>query len=325
MGDHILELRDITKLYPGVKALDHVSISFRRGEVHALVGENGAGKSTLIKTVSGAIEPTEGRICVEGREFEALTPALSRENGIAIVYQEFTLVPVLTAAENIFLGEFLRKGIFSCQKEMSELAKKLFQRLNIQMDPDVKVEELTTGYQQIVEIAKAVSKNAKILIMDEPSAPLTNREVEAMFRIVETLKAEGVTVIYISHRLEEIFRLADRVSVLRDGQYIATKEIQDTDKDDLVRLMVGRTLKETYPERDFTQEETVLEVKNLTGNGVKNISFSLKRGEILGFGGLVGAGRTELAALLFGSAKIKSGEITLRGKRFDPNSPNAAI
>ena len=218
MGDNILELRDITKLYPGVKALDHVSISFRRGEVHALVGENGAGKSTLIKTVSGAIEPTAGRICGEGREFEALPPALSRENGIAIVYQEFTLVPVLTAAENIFLGEFLRKGIFSCQREMSELAKKLFQRLNIQMDPDVKVGELTTGYQQIVEIAKAVSKNAKILIMDEPSAPLTNREVEAMFQIVETLKAEGVTIINISHRLEEIFRLADRVSVLRDGQ-----------------------------------------------------------------------------------------------------------
>jgi ribose transport system ATP-binding protein len=325
VGDNILELRDITKLYPGVKALDHVSISFRRGEVHALVGENGAGKSTLIKTVSGAIEPTEGRICVEGREFEALTPALSRENGIAIVYQEFTLVPVLTAAENIFLGEFLRKGIFSCQREMSELAKKLFQRLNIQMDPDVKVGELTTGYQQIVEIAKAVSKNAKILIMDEPSAPLTNREVEAMFQIVETLKAEGVTIIYISHRLEEIFRLADRVSVLRDGQYIATKAIQDTDKDDLVRLMVGRTLKETYPERNFTQKETVLEVNHLTGNGVKNISFTLKKGEILGFGGLVGAGRTELAALLFGSAKIKSGEIILRGKKFDPNSPNAAI
>lgn len=325
MGDNILELREITKLYPGVKALDHVSISFRRGEVHALVGENGAGKSTLIKTVSGAIEPTEGCICIDGKEFASLTPSLSRENGIAIVYQEFTLVPVLTAAENIFLGEFIRKGIFSCQKEMSELAQKLFQRLNIQMDPNVKVEELTTGYQQIVEIAKAVSKNAKILIMDEPSAPLTNHEVEAMFQIVETLKAEGVTVIYISHRLEEIFRLADRVTVLRDGQYIATKDIRDTDKEDLIRLMVGRTLKETYPERDFVREETILEVKNLTGNGVKNISFTLKKGEILGLGGLVGAGRTELAALLFGSAKIKSGEIFLKGKKYEPGNPNSAI
>lgn len=323
--ENILELKKITKLYPGVKALDDVSISFRRGEVHALVGENGAGKSTLIKTISGAIEPTAGTIVVEGKEFDGFTPALSRENGIAVVYQEFTLVPVLSAAENIFLGEFIRKGWICDRKAMNAKTAELFKMLKIELDPNVKVEDLTTGYQQIVEIAKAVAKNAQILIMDEPSAPLTTNEVEAMFGIVDTLKKQGVTVIYISHRLEEIFRLADRVTVLRDGVYITTKNIRDTTKDDLISLMVGRTLKETYPERDNQEKEVVLEVKNLSGNGVENISFELRKGEILGFGGLVGAGRTELAAMLFGKARITEGEIILKGKKIRPRLPEEAI
>ncbi|XCC63520.1 sugar ABC transporter ATP-binding protein [Christensenella massiliensis] len=325
VNKNILELEKITKLYPGVKALDNVTLSFRRGEVHALVGENGAGKSTLIKTISGAIEPTAGTIAVEGKHFESLTPTLSRENGIAVVYQEFTLVPVLSAAENIFLGEFIRKGLICDRKAMNARAAQLFKMLKIELDPNVKVEDLTTGYQQIVEIAKAVAKDAKILIMDEPSAPLTTNEVEAMFNIVDTLKERGVTVIYISHRLEEIFRLADRVSVLRDGTYITTKNIEDTTKDELISYMVGRTLKETYPERNNSTDEVILEVKNLSGNGVENISFDLKKGEILGFGGLVGAGRTELAALLFGNARITGGEIILKGKKVDPRLPEEAI
>ncbi|MDY3003667.1 MAG: sugar ABC transporter ATP-binding protein [Christensenella hongkongensis] len=325
VNENILELKGITKLYPGVKALDNVSLSFRRGEVHALVGENGAGKSTLIKTISGAIEPSAGTITVEGKTFEGLTPTLSRENGIAVVYQEFTLVPVLSAAENIFLGEFIRKGWICNRKAMNEKAAELFKMLKIKLEPEVKVEDLTTGYQQIVEIAKAVAKDAKILIMDEPSAPLTTNEVEAMFGIVDTLKEQGVTVIYISHRLEEIFRVADRVSVLRDGAYIATKDIGDTNKDDLISLMVGRTLKETYPERDALTDEVVLSVRNLSGNGVKDISFDLKKGEILGFGGLVGAGRTELAALLFGNAKITGGEMLLKDKKISPKTPEGAI
>lgn len=315
MEETILELKNITKLYPGVKALNHVNLSFRRGEIHALVGENGAGKSTLIKTITGAIAPTEGEVIVNGHTFQGLTPALSRENGIAAVYQEFALVPVLDVTENIFMGEYIRKGPFFDKKAMRSRAKTLLDSLNIEINPDEKVADLTTGYQQIVEIAKAISKNAQILIMDEPSAPLTNNEVEAMFRIVRRVKQQGMTVIYISHRMEEIFQLADRVSVLRDGTYICTKNIQDTDKDDLIKLMVGRTLKESYPLRNFIKDETVLEVKNLSGNGVKNISFQLKKGEILGLGGLVGAGRTELAELLFGSAKIRSGEIYLHGNR----------
>lgn len=325
MEETILELKNITKLYPGVTALNHVNLSFCKGEIHALVGENGAGKSTLIKTITGAISPTEGEVIVNGSTFRSLTPSLSRENGIAAVYQEFALVPVLDVTENIFMGEYIRKGWFFDKKVMRSKAKNLLDSLNIEINPDEKVADLTTGYQQIVEIAKAISKNAQILIMDEPSAPLTNNEVEAMFRIVRQVKQQGMTVIYISHRLEEIFQLADRVSVLRDGEYICTKNIQDTDKEDLIKLMVGRTLKESYPPRHFATDETVLEVKNLTGNGVKNISFQLKKGEILGFGGLVGAGRTELAELLFGSAKIKSGEIYLYGKKLFPKSPKDSI
>jgi len=325
VGENILELKNITKLYPGVKALNQVSISFQKGEIHALVGENGAGKSTLIKTVSGAIAPTAGEICIEKQSFKALTPAVSRENGIAVVYQEFTLVPVLSVTENIFLGEFIHNNGICDKKAMKKKTEQLFQSLGVFVDPNTKVEELTTGYQQIVEIAKAVSKNAKILIMDEPSAPLTNNETEAMFQIVGKLKNEGVTIIYISHRLEEIFRLADRVTVLRDGNFIGTKKVAETNKEELIRMMVGRTLRETYPERNLTHDEMVLSVKNLTGNGVKNISFDLKKGEILGFGGLVGAGRTETAELLFGNGKIKSGEIYLKGRNIKPSSPREAI
>lgn len=325
MGETILELKNITKLYPGVKALDNINISFEKGEVHALVGENGAGKSTLIKTVTGAIQPTKGEVVINGTVYQGLTPTLSRENGISAVYQEFALVPVLDVTENIFMGEYIKNGPFFDKKAMKAKAKELLDSLNIEIDPNTKVADLTTGYQQIVEIAKAISRNAQILIMDEPSAPLTNNEIDAMFRIVRRVKQQGVTVIYISHRLEEIFQLADRVSVLRDGKYICTKDIKDTNKDDLIKLMVGRTLKETYPERNFATDETVLEVKNLTGNGVKNISFQLKKGEILGFGGLVGAGRTELAELLFGNAKIKSGEMYLHGKTLQPKNPKEAI
>ena len=325
MEDNILEIRDLTKLYPGVTALNHVNLTFRRGEVHALCGENGAGKSTLIKAVSGAITPTAGEIVIDGETFSELTPAVSREKGIAVVYQEFTLVPVLTAAENIFMGDFPRRGMVIDRPAMFEKAAAVFERMGISLNPRTPVKDLTTGYQQIVEIAKAISRNARILIMDEPSAPLTTNEVDAMFQIVRTLKKEGVTIIYISHRLEEIFDLADRVSVLRDGEYIGTKEIGETDRDDLIRMMVGRTLNQTYPERNCATDEVVLEVKNLTGNGVKDISFELHKGEILGLGGLIGAGRTELCEMLFGYQPVKSGEIILHGRAIRPARPAQAV
>ena len=325
MGDNILEIKDVSKLYPGVTALNHINLSFRRGEIHALCGENGAGKSTLIKTISGAITPTAGSITINGETFSELTPALAREKGVAVVYQEFTLVPVLTAAENIFMGNFRKKGLMIDRKTMYEEAAKIFARMGIKLDPRSKVQDLTTGYQQIVEIAKAVSYNAKILIMDEPSAPLTTNEVEAMMDIVRTLKREGVTIIYISHRMEEIFELADRVSVLRDGEYIGTKDIQDTNHDDLIRMMVGRTLSQTYPKRNCKTDEVVLEARNLSGNGVKNISFQLHRGEILGLGGLIGAGRTELCEMIFGYYPIQSGELYLHGQMINPSSPSDAV
>lgn len=325
MGENILEIKGVSKLYPGVTALNNVNLTFRRGEVHALCGENGAGKSTLIKTISGAIAPTAGEIIINGKTFSELTPSLSRENGVAVVYQEFTLVPVLSAAENIFMGSFMTTGIRLNRKAMYGEAAKIFEKMGIALDPRTHVKDLTTGYQQIVEIAKAISTNAKILIMDEPSAPLTTNEVDAMMNIVRTLKKEGVTIIYISHRLEEVFEIADRVSVLRDGEYIGTKNIEDTNKDDLIRMMVGRELTQTYPERNCRTEEVVLEVKNLCGNGVKNISFQLHRGEILGLGGLIGAGRTELCEMLFGYYPIQSGEVYLNGKLVNPTSPSNAV
>lgn len=321
----ILKLNHISKLYPGVTALDNLSIDFSEGEIHAIVGENGAGKSTMIKTISGAIQPTQGTIEINGKIFESMEPELSRENGIAVIYQEFTLIPVLTAAENIYLGEFIMKGMVLDRKEMNQRAAELFGRLNVRIDPETKVADLTTGYQQIVEIAKAISKNAKLLIMDEPSAPLTTSETEAMFKIVDKLKADGVTIIYISHRMEEIFRLSDRVSVLRDGKYITTVSTNETSKAELIRFMVGRELMETYPRRKNKACETSLAIKNLSGNGVKNISFDVKKGEIFGLAGLIGAGRTELAQLIFGCEKITGGEIILNGKSIRPGSCINAI
>lgn len=314
IGETILKLNHISKLYPGVVALDDMNMEFREGEVHAIVGENGAGKSTMIKTISGAIEPTSGTIEIKGEVFDKLTPKLSRQKGVAVIYQEFTLVPVLSAADNIFMGEYMLNGMVLDRKAMEEKTQELFERLHVNIDPKVKVADLTTGFQQIVEIAKAISKDAKVLIMDEPSAPLTITEVEAMYEIVDRLKAEGVTIIYISHRMEEIFRLSDRVSVIRDGKYITTLNTADTNKQELIRLMVGRELNETYPEREKPPGETIMKLNKVSGNGVKDISFDVKRGEILGLGGLVGAGRTELAQLIFGSEPITSGEITYKGE-----------
>ena len=321
-----LEFKHITKRFPGVLALNDVSITFYEGEVHALVGENGAGKSTLIKTCTGAITPLSGTISVFGNEYHGLTPALSHKNGIGVIYQEFNLVEELPVYENIFLGEAIRKGWIINKKEMISRSKELFERLNIDINPTTLVKNLTVGYQQMVEIAKAVSKNARILIMDEPSAPLTNQEVEAMFKMVDTLREAGVAVIYISHRLDEIFRLSQRVSVLRDGELICTMNTQDTNREQLVNMMVGRTLKETFPERTPPKDgEVLLELKNVSGNGLKNVSLQVKKGEILGLGGLIGSGRTELAQLLFGVKRPSAGEILLHGKKINPKKPSIAI
>ena len=327
MSDNILELKHITKLYPGVVALNDVSLEVRRGEILALVGENGAGKSTLIKTCSGAITPTQGEIVINGKSFTGMTPQTSEQNGIGVIYQEFNLVGDLSVAENIFLGRAIRKGMVIDLKAMERESKKILDSLNIKINPKTLVKTLSVGYQQMVEIAKAVSQNAKLLIMDEPSAPLTSAEVEAMFAIVDKLKAGGVSIIYISHRLDEIFRLADRITILRDGQYVTTLNTDETNKDELVKHMVGRKLTEVYPNRDeiCVKDEVIFEAVNVSGNGDKNISFKIHRGEVLGLGGLVGAGRTEFAELMFGMRQKTAGKFIFKGKEISPKTPKDAI
>lgn len=327
MSDNILELKHITKLYPGVVALNDVSLEVRRGEILALVGENGAGKSTLIKTCSGAISPTQGEIVINGKSFTGMTPQTSEQNGIGVIYQEFNLVGDLSVAENIFLGRAIRKGMVIDLKAMERESKKILDSLNIKINPKTLVKTLSVGYQQMVEIAKAVSQNAKLLIMDEPSAPLTSAEVEAMFAIVDKLKAGGVSIIYISHRLDEIFRLADRITILRDGQYVTTLNTDETNKDELVKHMVGRKLTEVYPKRDeiCVKDEVIFEAVNVSGNGDKNISFKIHRGEVLGLGGLVGAGRTEFAELMFGMRQKTAGKFIFKGKEISPKTPKDAI
>ena len=325
--EYVLELQHIQKVYPGVVALKDVSLSLKKGEILALIGENGAGKSTLIKTCSGAVIPTSGKIVVNGKEFDSMTPQLAAENGIAIIYQEFNNVVELSAAENLFLGRPIRKGIMVDKAAMEREAEKAFRQLNIKIDPKTPMKHLTVGYQQMVEIAKAIQQNANILIMDEPSAPLTSAEVESMFAVVELLRQKGVSIIYISHRLEEIFRLSDRIVVLRDGEYIKTLTTKESVIDELIHLMVGRELTESYPPRKncIRHDEIILEIKNVCGNGDKDINLEIHKGEIVGLGGLIGAGRTELAQMIFGAVKKDSGQFIFKGKEINPKDPREAI
>jgi ribose transport system ATP-binding protein len=323
----ILSVKNITKTYPGVRALDGVSIDFERGEVHAIVGENGAGKSTLIKILTGAIQPDDGEIELEGVVHSSFTPHEAIfDLGISAIYQEFNLIPYLPVAENVFFGKEITSGILINMNKMCSETEKILDRLGLRINPRTLVKDLSVAYQQIVEISKAISRNVKILIMDEPSAPLTTNEVGRMFDLVRTLKRQGVTVIYISHRLGETFQLADRVTVLRDGKYINTMPTKETNRQDIIRLMVGRTLGETFPEKQGESGDVLLEVKSLCTEGLlKNVSFRLHKGEILGLGGLVGAGRTELARAIFGADPIKAGEIFVEGKRVSIRNTSSAI
>lgn len=323
MEDIVLSLRNITKTYPGVKALDNVSIDFRKGEVHALLGENGAGKSTLIKVISGAINPDSGEIIVNGQSHSQFSPHLAKLNGIEVIYQEFNLVSSLSAAENISLGE--RPERLVNYKIMRQKAVDIFEQMKISIDPDALIRDLPSSQQQIVEIAKAVSRKARILIMDEPSAPLSVAEVEKMFDIVRKFRADGVTVIYISHRMDELFEIADRVSVMRDGCYVDTVETSKTTRKELIQMMVGRDLKESYPSHKPHSQDIALEVKNICGKGSDDISFSVYKGEILGVAGLVGAGRTEMARLIYGADKLKSGQVLVNGKPVSIKLPSDAI
>lgn len=322
-GDLILS--NISKTYPGVKALDDVSVRFKQGEVHAIVGENGAGKSTFIKVIAGAVEPDGGTISIGGCEFKCLTPAQSKEWGVAVVYQELVQFEAMSVSENIFMGMKIGKKYTFDKKLADKKAAEVLKPFAVNISPAAAVRDLSLANRQIVEIGKAIAQNAKIVIMDEPTTSLTVEEQSKLFDIVKDLKAKGVTIIYISHRLEELFEICDRVTVFRDGKFIETLDIENTNKQELIKLMVGRELSENYPKGSEPGSEVVLKVDGLSGNGVEDISFELHRGEILGFAGLVGAGRTELMHLIFGAAKRERGSIFVGGKNIDFHSPKQGM
>lgn len=318
MSETFLQMNHITKRFPGVLALSNVNFTLRKGEVHALLGENGAGKSTLMKILSGVYQPDEGDIIFEDRPVSFSDPLSAQHAGITIIHQEFNLFPELTVEENIFIGrEFCKNNRWRLdEKQQRQAATEILHRLNLNISPETLVADLTVAQQQMVEIAKAISVNAKILIMDEPTAALTETEIESLFQVTRLLKAQGTGIVYISHRLEELALIADRATVMRDGQYIDTVDYETAKISDLIAMMVGRELGNIYPRREArAHQEPVLEVSGLTRKGVlNNIDFTLNRGEILGFAGLMGAGRTELARALFGADPIDSGTIKLNGK-----------
>ncbi|MCP8894576.1 sugar ABC transporter ATP-binding protein [Shinella daejeonensis] len=325
MTKPILEMRGISKSYPGVAALTAVDLVVERGEVHGLMGENGAGKSTLIKVLAGAIKPDVGTIAYDGESFPYLDPRHALKLGIGVIYQEFNLVGYLSIAENIALGQEETFGPFLKSRQMVAKTGELLRSLGIDLDPRMPVRELTVAYQQMVEIAKAVSRNVKLLVMDEPTAPLSGREADTLFALIARLKAKGISIIYISHRLEEIFALTDRITVIRDGRFVMTTPTRLTDRKSLVSAMVGRALNETYPDGKHATRRKVLEVCNLSSDDVDDISFHLFEGEILGIGGLVGAGRTELVRAIFGADQVRSGAIAIDGVGCAIASPLDAI
>ena len=322
----LLRMRDITKSFPGVKALDGVDLDVKKGQVVALLGENGAGKSTLIKILGGAHHQDSGTIEIEGRETVIASPADAIAAGIAVIYQEFNLVPTLSARENIFLGQEKTGGGFLRHGDERRRAIALFERIGVPVNPDIPCRELTVAQQQVVEIAKALSTDARILVMDEPSATLTLQEVEGLFAVIRELQAQGLGIIYISHRLEEIFEIADTVTVIRDGQYVDNCAVNQVDRDTLIEWMVGRKLENEFPHRDVQLGEVRLQVQNVSRDDVvRDVSFSVRGGEILGITGLVGAGRTEMVRLLFGADQPTSGTVLLDGKPAGARNPRDAV
>jgi len=322
----LLEMRGIDKSFPGVHALKNVSLDLYSGEVLALLGENGAGKSTLIKILGGAHLSDAGDILIEGQTKQIFSPTDAQHARIAIIYQEFNLIPDLTVRENIFLGrEKTRLGFVKAVEEFQQ-AVQLFQKIGINIDPNARCGDLTVAQQQSVEIAKALSKNARIIVMDEPSATLTSQEVEHLFTIIRDLKAHGIGIIYISHRIEEVFEMADKVMVLRDGGQVGTSDIKDITREKLIEMMVGRPIEAEFPKHTAYPGVERLRVENLSrGKVVQQVSFTVHAGEVLGFAGLVGAGRTETMRLIFGADKPDSGRIFVNGKEIEINDPTNAI
>ena len=326
VNNPLLSMRGIDKSFPGVQALRQVDLDLRRGEVLALLGENGAGKSTLIKVLSGAHLPDAGLISIEGVRANIASPADAQRAGVAVIYQEFNLVPTLSARENIFLGQERTTASFMNRREERREASELFQRLGVPVDSEMLCRDLTVAQQQIVEIAKALRLNARIMVMDEPSATLTPKEIERLFDVIRELQAAGIGVIYISHRLDEIFNIADRVTVLRDGAHVMTRSIGALTRDQLIEAMVGKKLENEFPARNVQRGDRRLVVRGLTrGEIVRDVSLSVHRGEILGMTGLVGAGRSEMARLIFGADQRDAGVIELDGRPLRIRSPRDAI
>ena len=326
MANDLIRLTGVSKSFPGVKALDNVSFDLRPGEVHALLGENGAGKSTLMKIIAGIYQRDSGEYLVRGEPVGDLTPKGAQELGIAIIHQELNMCSHLTVAENMFLGrEPATMGVISRAK-LNQMASEVLDNLHLDIDPNTVVGRLTVSKQQMVEIAKALSVNAKILIMDEPTSALTDREINDLFRIIKELKESGHGIIYISHRLEELTHITDRITVFRDGQYVTTKNFADTSIPEIISWMVGREIKEKYPRVPSKRGKKILSVQNLSaGDEVKDVSFDLYEGEIIGIAGLMGAGRTEMVRCLSGAAPKDGGEIELEGKPVNTGTPIQAI
>jgi len=327
MGELLVRMEGIQKFFPGVHALNNCRFDLMPGEVHALVGENGAGKSTLMNVLTGIHIKDGGSIEYKGRKVNFHSPREALESGIAIIHQELNLIPHLTVAQNIFIGREKMKGPLLDERRMNKEASDLLESLNIHINPTAIAKDLTVAKQQMVEIAKAISHKSEVLIMDEPSAALTDTEIDELFRFIRDLKKQGVGIVYISHRLEELKKIADRITVMRDGQYVNTVKAEETTIDKIIQMMVGRVIYEEPKTHSAVPANapTVLEVRNLASLAVKNVSFELKKGEILGFAGLMGAGRTETARLIFGADPKTHGEIFVDGKKVDIKHPNDAV
>ena len=328
MGDIILTMKDIDKSFPGVHALDHVNFEVRKGEVHALMGENGAGKSTLMKVLTGIYTKDSGSIIFEGKEVEFHNTREAQDAGIVIVHQELNMLGHLTVAQNIFIGREFKKGIRIDDKKMNEEAAKLFERLHIDIDPTEMMSNLTVGKQQMCEIAKAISHEAKVIIFDEPSAALTESEIEELFKIIRDLRKQQLGIVYISHRMDEIKVITDRVTVMRDGGYVGTLITNECTKDDIINMMVGRVIYEDPKTESAVPKNApvVLKVEHLNaGRMVQDVSFELRKGEILGFSGLMGAGRTETARAIFGADPKTGGNIYINGEKVEINTPQDAV
>lgn len=326
MGDTIVSMKGICKSFPGVKALDSVDFELRSGEVMALLGENGAGKSTLVKILSGVYTKDEGTVEIFGKQYDSLTPKQAQEVGVAIIHQELNMCRHLSVAENMFLGREKRRGAILADSQMEKEARSVLEQLKIDIDPHQVVGDLQVSKQQMVEIAKALSTNARILIMDEPTSALTSKEIDELFRIIRQLKENGCGIVYISHRLEELQHIVDRVTIMRDGHYITSMDFKDATMDEIIAHMVGREIKEKFPRVECEKGKKVFEVKNINaGRMVRDVSFELYEGEIVGFAGLMGAGRTETTRAIFGVDQKQSGELILDGREITINNPRDAI